>query len=101
MAKWADWLISAVRYDDDHSRIVKVRAHLDKGDTVGSAQEQTRAEVVRSVEGGQTYCTIVKGTDGKWKRGEDVRVITIDGEKFIRTDANRTKKDNLGNLPEF
>jgi len=101
MAKWADWLISAVRYDDDHSRIVTVRAHLDKEETVGAPQEQTRTEVVRRIEAGETYCTIFKGTDGNWKRGEDVRIITIEGEKFIRTDANRIKADNLGSLPEF
>jgi len=101
MAKWADWLISAVRYDEDHSRIVKVRAHPDKGDTVGPGEEQTRATVVSNIESGKTYCTMLKGDDGKWKRGEDVRVIRIEGEKFIRTDANRIRRDNLGELPEF
>jgi len=101
MAKWADWLISAVRYDDDHSRIVKVKAHPDNDESVGTAEEQTRGTVVARIESGKTYCTIVKTQDGKWRKGEDVRVITIDGEKFIRTDANRTRKDNLGSLPEF
>jgi len=101
MAKWADWLISAVRYDEDHSRIVRVRAHLDKGDTVGRAEEQTRAQVVGRIEDGKTYCTILKRDGGKWRRGEDVHVVTIDGEKFIRTDANRVSRDNLGELPEF
>jgi hypothetical protein len=101
MAKWADWLISAVRYDSDHSRIVKVLAHVDNDDSVGSGQEQTRAAVVSSIEGGKTYSTITKSPDGKWRRGEDVRVVTVGGEKFIRTDANQTKGDNLGSLPEF
>lgn len=37
MAKWADYLISVVRYDEDHERIVKVRVHEDIGDKVGVA----------------------------------------------------------------
>ena len=35
------------------------------------------------------------------KKGEDVHIVKVDDEKFIRTDKNETKKDNLGNLPEF
>jgi hypothetical protein len=33
--------------------------------------------------------------------GEDVRGVVIDGESFLRTDANKIKADNLGELPEF
>ncbi len=31
MDKWADYLISVVQYDSDHTRIIKVRVHEDKG----------------------------------------------------------------------
>jgi hypothetical protein len=30
-----------------------------------------------------------------------VKVVTIDGEKFIKTKADGVKKDNLDNLPDF
>jgi hypothetical protein len=33
--------------------------------------------------------------------GADVRLITVAGEKHIRTDLDKTKNDNLGRLPRF
>jgi len=42
-----------------------------------------------------------KNPEGKYVRGEDVRVVEIDGAKYIRTDANKAKADNLGTLPRF
>ena len=34
MMKWADYLISAVQYNIQHTHIVTVRHHLDMGDNV-------------------------------------------------------------------
>ena len=101
MAKWADYLISAVKYDSDHEKIISVKTHEDKGDTVGDSYIEIRSKVVSNIENGYSYCTILKTNDKKWKKGEDIHIVKIDDEKFIRTDRNETKKDNLGNLPEF
>jgi hypothetical protein len=98
--KWADYLISAVRYNAAETHIEKVRVHVDNGDSVGPASDWTRAEVIARLEAGYTFVTIFK-QDGKWQKGAEVRVVTIHDEKFIRTDADRTKEDNLGNLPRF
>jgi len=57
--------------------------------------------VISKIKQGKKYMTIFRTKDGKWKRGEEVHILTIDGEEFIRTDANKIKADNLGNLPEF
>ena len=35
---------------------------------------------------------------GNWIVGEDVRVVE---NAYLRTDANRIKRDNLGNLPRY
>lgn len=40
--KWADYLISEVRFNDAHTHINKVKVHVDKGDTVGGAVEMKR-----------------------------------------------------------
>ena len=101
MAKWADYLISAVKYDSDHERIQSLKTHEDKGDTVGSIYTESRSKVVSNIENGNSYCTILKTNDNKWKKGEDVHIVKVDDEKFIRTDRNEIKKDNLENLPEF
>ena len=101
MEKWADYLISAVRYDSEHSHIEKVRVLEDKGDKLGSAFESLRQDVIANIKGGKTYITIYEGGDNKWNKGEEIQIITVDGTEYIRTDRNQEKSDNLGNLPQF
>ena len=101
MNKWADYGISKVLYNDVHNHIVKVKVHEDQGDKMGPEEEWARTKVVSSIESGKTFVTIVKGSVGNWNRGEDVRIITVKGTKYIRTDQNSKESDNLGDLPEF
>ena len=101
MEKWADYGISGVRYDDKRTHIAKVKVHEDKGDKFGGAEEWLRNQVVSAMEHGKTFVTILEGADGKWSKGQDVHIITVDGMKYIRTDQNRRASDNLENLPEF
>jgi len=103
MAKWADYLISAVRYETSSTgrHISQLRVHTDGAESVGQATTWTKNQVVTSINAGQRFKTIYKTADDKWHMGEDVRVVVIDGESFLRTDANKIKADNLGELPEF
>ena len=100
MAKWADFGISAVRHSSDEAYIDKVKVHEDKDTKIGPGIEKTRKQVIAGMKLGQTYVTILKDNDGKWK-GQGVHIIVVDDEEFIRTDANKKKSDNLENLPEF
>jgi len=100
MAKWADYLISAVRYNTEKTHIVKVKVHKDMGESVGSAEEFTRGQVADKIEKGYSFVTIYRQNE-KWVKGEEVHTVTVDGEEFIRTDRNNIKKDNLGALPEL
>jgi hypothetical protein len=101
MAKWADYGISHVRYDAQHTHIQKVRVRADQGEDFGDSHDWSRVSVVNSIERGNTFVTILRDSDGKYRRGQDVHVVTIDGVKYIRTDQNSTAADNLGSLPEF
>ena len=101
MTKWADYCISAVRYNSEHTHIAKAKVHADSGDTVGGASEWTRAEVVNAIGSGKTFVTITRSSDNKWSKGEDVRTVIVNNTKYIRTDANSKASDNLGSLPEF
>ena len=100
MNKWADYLIVRVRYDNDHSRIVKVKCLPDLGDDTGDPIFRSRDKVIQTIEDGVTYITVYE-KDQKWSKGANVGVITVEGTEFIRTDGNQTKADNLGKLPEF
>ncbi len=101
MTKWADYCISEVRYNKDETHIVEVVVHIDKGDTISSASKWEREDVVSAIENGKTFVTIKKDANGKWKKGQDVHVIIVNDEKYIRTDKNSTASDNLENLQKF
>ncbi len=91
----ASYYIIAVHYknSDETTFIEKVKL-LDNS-------EKYRSSVVADIEGGNTVMTATKGNDGKYYKGAEVHVVKIDGVKYIRTDANTVKKDNLGNLPQY
>jgi hypothetical protein len=101
MTKWADYVISAVRYDSTHTHIDRVRAHADRGDAIGINVDNSRAYVVSAIKKGKTFATILKGSDGGWKIGQPVFVITVNGVEYIKTVENDEASDNLESLPEF
>jgi hypothetical protein len=99
--KWADNLISAVRYNTAETHIEEVRVREDKGEKVGPASTEKRSTVVSRLESGYTFATIVKSTDETWRFGSKVRIITVKGTKYIRSDNDETAEDNLEELPRF
>jgi hypothetical protein len=101
MSKWADYGISAVRFNASHTHIDKVRVHPDNGVTIGASTECSRTDIVAAIKKGTTYVTILKGSDDKWKKGQPVIIININGTDYIKTVDNGKAADNLDNLPEF
>jgi hypothetical protein len=104
MVKWADYLISKVKYNEPKTHIVSVEVHKDLGGTVENAiQIVPRLTVVQNIDNGLSYMTIFKDTSNpnQWNKGQVVHVITVNGQKYIRTDEDATTKDNLDRLPEF
>lgn len=78
-----------------------VNVYEDKGDAIGNATEWSRTQVVSELDRGKTFVTILRNTKGKWRKGQDVHIITVNRVKYIRTDQNQKAADNLENLPEF
>ncbi|WP_277657143.1 DUF3892 domain-containing protein [Seleniivibrio woodruffii] len=101
MSKWADYCISAVRYDSESRYIAKLHVHPDNGDSIGSYSEWTRQDVLDKIDNSKTFVTITKNSDDEWSKGEDVRAIYVNGKHYLRTDANGKESDNLENLPKF
>lgn len=101
MAKWADYCVTHVRYNTKRTHIDSVKMCEDKGDSLGSAMVVSRQWVVESIEQNTTFVTAPPGEEGKIKEGARVEIIVVNGEKYLRTDANSKAADNLGNLPEF
>jgi hypothetical protein len=101
MDKWADYAISAVRFNDTHTHIDVVRAHQDKGEKIGSPAEYARVDIIALIKRGVTFVTIFKDQAGQWKKGQPVYIIKINGSEYIKTVDNGKAVDNLDNLPEF
>jgi hypothetical protein len=99
--KWADYLISEVRFNDEKTHIDKVMSHTENDDNkVSTGAEMERTKVISLLGDDYTFATIIKADKG-WKFGAKVRVVIVDGTKYIRTDADKIKADNLDSLPTF
>lgn len=99
--KWADYVITAVRFNPNGTHIQMVQLRTDDGQQLSAAYEATRTEVIHFLEQGYTLCTALHvGGDGV-RKGAAVKIVEIDGDTFIRTRADNTRADNLGRLPGF
>lgn len=100
MAKWAHYLISAVRYSPDHKYIVEMKQHEDQDGSIGEESFIDRATVADNIKKGKSYMTIYNA-GANWQRGAKIKIFLVDGEFFIRSDNNKVNRDSLGPLPEF
>lgn len=67
------------------------------------AVKKTKADAIRLLEtNGNSATTWLWGyINSKWKIGESVEVVNGSDGKFLRSNPNETKKDNLGHLIDF
>ena len=98
MAKWADYLISQVSYDQNHI-ITKVKQHRDNGNTVDKGEIVDRHIIANNLGHGNRYMTIY-GDLGKIRMGKNVRYFRAYEHHYIRIDNNKVSSDNLGDLPQ-
>jgi len=101
VVKWAEYLISEVRYSPDHKRILQVKQHKDLDGDVSEGEIVERDVVTSNIKKGTTYMTIHNGSSTTWKRGDRVRAFIVDGNYYIRGDKNKVNLDNLGMLNKF
>jgi hypothetical protein len=101
MTKWAEYLISEVRYSPDHHHILQVKQHKDLDGEVSEGEIVDKANVASNLKKGASYMTVHNGSSETWKRGEKIRGFLVDGEYHIRIDKNKVNQDNLGMLNEF
>lgn len=96
----ADFGITAVRYNSSKTHIDYVQVRQDLPDAFGPPRTVSRAFVADLIRMGKaSFQTWTMNTStNKWNVGAHVHVI--DGE-YLTTDRNSTKRDNLGNLPQF
>ena len=99
MAKWADYLISQVSYDQDHV-ITKVKQHRDIGNKISDGEIVDRNVIAGNLGHGNKYMTVY-GDLGKIRIGKNVRYFQAYEHHYIRIDNNKVMSDNLGELPQL
>jgi len=101
MAKWADYLISAVRYNSEHTHIIDLMAHEDTGESISAGKEYSRQAIIDGIKNGTTFVTIYKNDLAEYNKGQKVYVVNVNGVRYLKTVDNGKEEDNLENLPEF
>jgi len=86
--------------NDDGTRIERVYAMQKMPSGIGLKMEFTRQEVIESIKKSNKWFTCMGTKKSYYKKGEEIHILPVRGEEFIRTDRNLTPKDNLGNLPD-
>ncbi|CAM3994991.1 DUF3892 domain-containing protein [Rahnella victoriana] len=99
--KWANYLISQVKYNDQHTHIINVVVHEDLGNAVGDAVLQPRQWVISMIDNDYSFCTALQNNHGKWVRGRIVVADRVMGNDYLTTLADGQAIDNLENLPEY
>jgi hypothetical protein len=100
MDKWADYLVSGVRTSPDPKYIDSVECHSDFGCVVCENMTLSRMDLIVNIKKGTTYATVFRTAIGKWRKGQQIRLINIDGQEFLRSDNNNEASDNLDDVPE-
>ena len=99
MAKWADYLISQVSYDQDHI-ITKIMQHRDIGNKISGGEIVDRNVIATNLGHGAKYMTVF-GDLGKIRMGKNVRYYRAYDSHYIRIDDNKVMSDNLGQIPQL
>jgi hypothetical protein len=103
MAKWADYVITRVRFNVAGTHIEQVEVADDAGDRIGTKRNEMRATVLAKIKANKTYVTAPPSTTepNKVTKGARVGIVSVNTIEYLRTDANKTVRDNLDNLPRY
>ncbi len=102
MLKWADFLISAVKSGPTQDCISYVEVHSDIGCVVCETFITSRAELIANLKKGCTYTTIIRTASGKWRKGEDVCLVHVNGKDYVKAGSKEcTPCDDFLTVPEL
>jgi hypothetical protein len=98
---WGDCAIYSVHRDTRRKYIWDVRACPVVNGRFGNERQISSPALINEILSGKKFVTTYKGPDEQYHLGEDVCVVKVNGEYYLRTDPNEITEDNLGELPEY
>ena len=72
MEKWATFLVSKVKWNNN--RIISFYVHEYLGDTVDVGSEKDRNWIVQQFQYSKTFCCIHRTKEGQWCKGKPIRL---------------------------
>lgn len=103
MEKWADYVITGKELSADGKHVAEVLVRKDLGDRLGPGHPWTKNRVLHEMLLGRTFWTSTRNASRRFRKGAMVRHLYLEGadELYIRSDHDRTRADNLRNLPDI
>lgn len=98
----ADYKISGV-WKDNNNVITHYAFHTVYEKTISRASKRTKADAVKLLEinGNSAVTWIWNYSASYWKDGEKVEVVNGNTGKYLRSNPDNTRTDNLAHLIDF
>ena len=97
--RWARYIVEKVRYDDQGVKVERVVIRSFSKGELGRAIVWPRSSLVEVLNMGITVIAIPTGRDPNRLPQRDVKHLSLNESKCIRTDEADTPRDFLGDLP--
>ena len=97
MEELANYIITHVRPSSAPGQVGKVRLLERQGEQFEDRDLVGRDELIELLDGGERI--FVWDHDHE-ELGDEVDLVRVQGERFLRTDGQRLRADNLGDTPE-
>src|SRR5215207_1385440 len=101
MSKWANYVITGVRYDHGvysrGTKIATVEVRMDLGGRLGFAETWTRQHVLEAIrQDHETFATALPAGAESWRRGAHLQIVRVHGMDYLRVDRAEVACDDLG-----
>lgn len=94
----ADFIIIAVRYDENNEYITHVKRYKRDGELLIDLKEWTRDGITNFLDEGNICVTAIKNPlSGLWEKKSLIKICS----GYIYTLSDKATKDYLGELPKF
>lgn len=99
MATWADFFVSGVRYNGEHTCVVAIKVRPDRGLGLNESLVFDRDDVITMMAEGLHFSTCIKGGHGEY--GFPIQLVHIQGRDYLKTKVDTARADSLGEVPEI
>ena len=99
-----DYFVYAVHYTNNNkTHIQKIKAFkLNSNDMLSDSKEFSKNEIISLIDTKSSkFATIYKNSNGHYNAGKEIITYSIENDKYIKTERNEKKIDNLGELIEY